>query len=113
MSGIKVMYDDLLAGPKRMLRACVLVTAALASGILVSGAGAQQPAVPAAGKPSAAAAPYRYRPDRFAGRAAAYYKAVWGIDALSVKLGSRSVRKARQLRTIWQEIAGCLQAKLP
>jgi len=34
------MSDDLLAGPKRMLRACVLVTAALASGILVSGAGA-------------------------------------------------------------------------
>jgi hypothetical protein len=86
MSGIKVMSDDLLAGPKRVLRACLLVTAALVSGIPVSGAGAQPPAVPTAGKPSAAAAPYRYRPDRFAGRAAAYYKGVWGIDALSVKL---------------------------
>jgi hypothetical protein len=92
------MSDDLLAGPKRMLRACVLVTAALASGILVSGAGAHQPAVPAAGKPSAAAAPYRYRPDRFAGRAAAYYKAVWGIDALSVK----SAESGQIIRFSWR-----------
>jgi hypothetical protein len=29
----------------------------------------------------------RYRPDRFAGRAATYYKVVWGVDSLSVKWG--------------------------
>jgi hypothetical protein len=28
-----------------------------------------------------------YRPDRFAGRAATYYKVVWGVDSLSVKWG--------------------------
>lgn len=30
--------------------------------------------------------PTRYLPNRFAGRAGMYYKTVWGIDALSVKL---------------------------
>ena len=45
-----------------------------------------------AGKKSAAGTsaksagpPTRYLPNRFAGRAGAYYKAVWGIDSLSVK----------------------------
>src|SRR6202035_1071920 len=28
-----------------------------------------------------------YRPDRFAGRAATYYKVVWGVDSLAVKWG--------------------------
>jgi hypothetical protein len=32
-----------------------------------------------------AGAPSHYLPNRFAGRAGAYYKVVWGIDALSVK----------------------------
>jgi hypothetical protein len=31
-------------------------------------------------------APSHYLPNRFAGRAGAYYKYVWGIDSLSVKL---------------------------
>jgi hypothetical protein len=34
-------------------------------------------------KPSAVAS--RYKPDRFAGRAGAFYKLVWGVDALGVK----------------------------
>jgi hypothetical protein len=38
----------------------------------------------AAGKP-AAAAPSRYKPDRFAGRAGAYFKLVWGVDSLAVR----------------------------
>jgi hypothetical protein len=29
----------------------------------------------------------RYRPDRFAGRAATYYRVVWGVDSLVVKWG--------------------------
>jgi hypothetical protein len=41
-----------------------------------------KPAVPA----NPAGAPNRYLPNRFAGRAGAYYKFVWGVDALSVKL---------------------------
>jgi hypothetical protein len=43
----------------------------------------------AAGTPTTArpvaAAPYRYKPDRFAGRAGAYYKLVWGVDSLAVR----------------------------
>jgi hypothetical protein len=38
----------------------------------------------AAGKP--AGTPVRYRPDRFAGKAGRYYKLIWGVDSLSVKL---------------------------
>jgi len=40
------------------------------------------------GSPSGKAAgqPTRYLPNRFAGRAGIYYKSVWGVDALSVKL---------------------------
>jgi hypothetical protein len=37
-------------------------------------------------KQSASAAPVRYRPERFAGRAGRYYPLVWGVDSLSVKL---------------------------
>jgi hypothetical protein len=51
-----------------------------------------QPAQPAgAAKQGSASArpigaPSRYLPNRFAGRAGRYYKLVWGIDSLSVKL---------------------------
>jgi hypothetical protein len=34
----------------------------------------------------AGGAPTRYLPNRFAGRAGIYYKTVWGVDSLSVKL---------------------------
>jgi hypothetical protein len=54
-------------------------------------------AKPAAAKPAAAKAaasghaksagtPTRYLPNRFAGRAGIFYKSVWGVDMLSVKL---------------------------
>ena len=43
-----------------------------------------QAAAPAA-KPAAASAPYRNQPDRIANREAAYYEAVWGIEAPNVK----------------------------
>ncbi len=42
------------------------------------GAAAAQPA-----KPSGP--PGRYSPNRFAGRAGAYYRVVWGVDSLTVK----------------------------
>jgi hypothetical protein len=51
-------------------------------------AGAVQDAAkpaPKAKQSAAAAAPSRYQPDRFAGRAGKYYRAVWGIDSLGVK----------------------------
>jgi hypothetical protein len=34
----------------------------------------------------AGGAPTRYLPNRFAGRAGVYYRTVWGVDSLSVKL---------------------------
>ena len=56
--------------------------AALACALLATTAQAGQQS---ADKPGAAA-PSRYLPNRFAGRAGAYYKYVWGIEAPSVKL---------------------------
>jgi len=67
-----------------------LLAACLAGSIFVSTAGAQssqgqgQAAVPA-GKPAATSTPYRNQPDRIAKREAAYYEAIWGIEAPTVK----------------------------
>jgi hypothetical protein len=44
------------------------------------------PAGQAAVPVKSAGAPTRYLPNRFAGRAGMYYKTVWGVDSLSVKL---------------------------
>jgi len=41
---------------------------------------------PAPAKAKPAAARLRYHPDRFAGRSGRYYKLLWGIDSMSVKL---------------------------
>lgn len=61
----------------------LLLAGVLASSISVLPVAAQ-PAAPAA-KPSAAAAPVRYRPERFSRRAELHYGLVWGVDSLSVK----------------------------
>jgi hypothetical protein len=57
-------------------------------------AATKQGAVPA--KPAAATNPYR--PNRFAGKAGRYYKLVWGIDSLSVKL----VESGQLVRFSWR-----------
>src|ERR1700731_4375179 len=67
----------------------LLLAGVLASSVLVLTAGAQSPA-PAgttapATKPSVTAAPSRYRPDRFAGRAGKYYELIGGVDSRAVK----------------------------
>jgi hypothetical protein len=49
-------------------------------------------------KPAAATNPYR--PNRFAGKAGRYYKLVWGIDALSVKL----VESGELVRFAWRAL---------
>ncbi len=58
-----------------------------------AGTASGQPAGPPAAAPAqpsgtapAKGGPVRNLPNRFAGRAGAYYKVVWGIDSLSVKL---------------------------
>jgi hypothetical protein len=67
----------------------LLLAGVFASSILVLTAGAQFPAsagtTAPATKPSVTAAPSRYRPDRFAGRAGKYYELIWGVDSLAVK----------------------------
>jgi hypothetical protein len=46
-----------------------------------------QPAKPPpVAAPKSTATPTRYLPNRFGGRAGLYYKTVWGVDLLSVKL---------------------------
>jgi hypothetical protein len=61
----------------------ILLAGVLASSIGVSRARAQS--APPASKPLVAAAPTRYQPDHFAGRAGMYYRLVWGIESPSVK----------------------------
>ena len=46
----------------------------------------KKPAKAAAPAKQSAGPPVRYLPNRFAGRAGAYYKYVWGVDGLSVRL---------------------------
>ena len=73
------MFDhNGISGTKAMLLAGIL-----ASSILVSPVAAQSTAP--AEKPAAPAARSRYQPNRFAGRAGAYYRLVWGVDSLAVK----------------------------
>jgi len=74
-------------------RTVLLFAMLLANLALASSAQAQaQTSAPqpkkASGSPAAkpAGTPVSYRPNRFAGRAGLYYKAVWGVDSLSVKL---------------------------
>jgi hypothetical protein len=60
-------------------------------------------AKPDVGKQSSAptkpvGAPGRYLPNRFAGKAGRYYKLVWGIDSLSVKL----VESGELVRFAWR-----------
>jgi hypothetical protein len=73
---------------------CWLLAAWAASGMALAASPADSPqrqekTTAAAGKSATAepvaAAPYRYKPDRFAGRAGAYYKLVWGVDSLAVR----------------------------
>ena len=60
----------------------MLLAGVLASSIAVSHVRAQSPAPTETRTPAHA----RYQPDRFAGRAATYYRLVWGIESLTVRL---------------------------
>ena len=67
---------------------CVALAAAPSTVAQTASQGNPQPPatkkVAVLAKPAAATNPYR--PNRFAGKAGRYYKLVWGIDSLSVKL---------------------------
>ena len=65
-----------------MLAGSLALSAAVAQTPLSKDSTATSPA-----KASSAVAPRpRYQPDRFAGRAGEYYRLVWGVDSLGVKL---------------------------
>jgi hypothetical protein len=78
-----------MPGAARRRRVCALV--ALLSGLafppaaLPQAAPSQEKADTAPASVRPAGAPTRSLPNRFAGRAGAYYKYVWGVDSLSVK----------------------------
>ena len=72
-----------------MMRSMLFVSLLLCSALwgqsnTAAPAGAQ-PATPS-GHSATSGAPTTYQPNRFAGRAGAYYRLVWGVDSLSVKL---------------------------
>ena len=71
-----------------LLFAMLLANVALASSAQAQAQTSAPQPKKASGSPAAkpAGTPVSYRPNRFAGRAGLYYKAVWGVDSLSVKL---------------------------
>jgi len=76
---------------KRSVGFCrlVLLGGIVASSFVVSGAQSSQNTQPpqaGAGKPAAAATPYRNQPVHFSNRARMYYEMVWGVDSLSAKV---------------------------
>jgi len=90
----------------------VLLAGALAASSIPAQTGQQQTnwgSSPPQAK--SAGAPTRYLPNRFAGRAGVYYKAVWGVDSLSVKL----VESGEIIRFAWHVLdadrAGVLNDK--
>jgi hypothetical protein len=74
------------------MRGVLVATAVAFNLVLPAAAAEEQPqqakdkAAATTGKAPVTAAPARYRPDRFAGRAWKYYQLVWGVDSLSVRL---------------------------
>ncbi len=70
-------------GNVKSVGTAMLLAGVLAGSIAVSTVAAQS--APQAAKPAATLTPFRNQPDRIANRAAAYYEAVWGIEAPSVK----------------------------
>ena len=67
----------------RFLCGSLLVSSALAQSAAAPGSFVATPAQ--AGKPAFAAAPTRYRTNRFPRRAVLYYGQVWGVDSLTVR----------------------------
>ena len=77
----------------------MVVAALLAAPAALAQTAPQAGATPKASAPARpAGAPGRYLPNRFAGRAGRYYKLVWGIDSLSVKL----VESGELVRFAWR-----------
>lgn len=74
----------------------------LAAGLLIAFVGASPAAFAEGGASQAPAkastARARYQPNRFAGKAGRYYKLLWGVDSLNVKL----VESGQLVRFTWR-----------
>ena len=82
---------------RRLSAAGFGVAVMLLAGAVPSGA-AIGSAAPNAASTKPSGAPTRYLPNRFAGRAGAYYRIVWGVDSLGVKL----VESGEIIRFSWR-----------
>lgn len=90
------------AGPPAVA-AATTVAATPAASQPPAGQGKAQPAARARQTtvaPKSAGPPSHYLPNRFAGRAGLYYKYVWGIDSLSVKL----MESGELIRFTWRVV---------
>src|SRR5712671_3356296 len=86
---VSTVCSDMLKKSLTGTRGVLVATALAVSLVPAAEAQSQQAKDKAAattGKAPVTAAPVRYKPDRFAGRAWKYYQLVWGIDSLSVRL---------------------------
>jgi hypothetical protein len=91
-------HGGLAAGsPRILLTASLGLCGVLLAGVLATASPVSSPAATAApAKP--VGPPTRYLPNRFAGRAGVYYRVVWGVDSLSVKL----VESGEIIRFSWR-----------
>jgi hypothetical protein len=106
-----VKVDSVMRYVQRTLGGTVIISLLL--GVAV---GAQADTTPSAKSKSKTPAappppPTRYLPDRFAGAAGRYYRVIWGVDALSIKL----VESGEIVRFSWRVLdadkAGALNDK--
>ena len=68
-----------------MIRTTIVANLLLSSALWGQSAPVGAQSATPAGKPSVAAAPSRYQPNRFSRRASMYYGLIWGVDSLGVK----------------------------
>ncbi len=104
MSGVRTLGRFAEDGVGRT-GAALLMAFALAALVVAPPARADGPRPEAAATRGSAstrpaAARTRYRPDRFAGKAGRYYRVVWGIESLSVKL----VESGELVRFTWRVV---------
>jgi hypothetical protein len=83
MSAPRTRKAQALAAKSALLAALLASNGMLSNVLAQAPPGNPAPATPA--QPAAAAAPHRYQPARFAGRAGTYYRLIWGVESLGVK----------------------------
>jgi hypothetical protein len=79
-----VKVDSAMRVVQRTLGGTVLISLLL--GLAVGAQADTTPPTKSKSKKPAPPPPTRYLPDRFAGAAGRYYRVIWGVDALSIKL---------------------------